>query len=268
MSLQTEFKEHYKTLGLAPDADWKQVQASYRQLLIRWHPDRHRHNSTLHEHATTHFIGLTTAFNELRNFQRQHNRLPLQSGLVEGIGTVDINPPAQQRDATSASAAAARAPGAGAKNQTTNNSAINRHSKAAPDRPARDGGAGKEKRRSTQQTVSTSLDEKVAKPVNGVSYSTFQLSDEQLQKASLVGGSSKPGLFNKLKTLLGQRQYQMAGVIVGLTLIVILLVVVLDKTNSNWRQNEASRIVIESGVSEFVRPADDILRGRSNEDNK
>ena len=274
MSLQTEFKQHYKTLGLPPDADWQQVQASYRQLLIRWHPDRHRHNSTLHEHATQHFIGLTTAFNELRSFQRQHNRLPLQDGSTYAAAgsadqTAHSNSSHAQVDAVATADSrvdkhAGVAIGSGNKSAPSNQRRQRRASATRTDNnPATSTVSEKEKRRAAKQPTRSTVSDTVAKPVEGVSYSTFQLSDEQLQQASLVGGSAKPGLLSQIKTLSGQRQYQMAGLIIGLMLFVILLMVVLDKTSSNSRHNEASSIVIESGVSEFVRPPDDILRGRT-----
>jgi len=83
--MPTDFKNCYETLGLTPDADWRLVQSTYRQLLIRWHPDRHQENKVTADHAKQHFISLSTSFNALRDFQRQHKRLPLQSEIDPAV---------------------------------------------------------------------------------------------------------------------------------------------------------------------------------------
>lgn len=275
LQTQTDFRQHYETLGLTPDADWRQVQSAYRQLLIRWHPDRHRHNNTLHEHATRHFIGLTTAFNELRSFQREHQRLPLQAGNdhsrdpSEPVRAATDTSPQSVKTAAAGSATMTAADTVTAANTSASGSVSGKRREkadaAVSSASEKDALSAKNTRRSAKHPKSKNRIDRIEKPVEGISYSTLELSDEQLQNASLVRGGGKPGLLGKLKDLSGQRQYQMVGALIGLMLFVILLVVVLDKTNSNWRHNEASRIVIESGVSEFVRPPDEILRGRSGE---
>ena len=76
--MNQEFRESYEDLGLDGEADWPTIQATYRRLVNKWHPDRHQHSNTDKTHAQQEFIRVTRAFNDLRDFYREYHRLPLQ----------------------------------------------------------------------------------------------------------------------------------------------------------------------------------------------
>jgi len=216
--MPTDFKNCYETLGLTPEADWRKVQSTYRQLLIRWHPDRHRENNVSEDDAKQHFISLSTSFNALRDFQREHKRLPLQSAVDSNLSEPPISQSGEYRQVNAA--------------------AIKRKRQQAE--------IQKERLRKHQQNAPT-----------------FDLSDEQLMDASLVKASARPSFKEQLKQIRSRRRVMTGLTILLVFLLALLLFFVLDSTNSAWRHNEAKRIVIEKGPSEFDMPAEDILRGRS-----
>ena len=41
---QSKEKNYYKTLGVARDANLKEIKKSYRELALRWHPDKNTDN--------------------------------------------------------------------------------------------------------------------------------------------------------------------------------------------------------------------------------
>jgi len=217
--MPTDFKNCYETLGLTPDADWRKVQSTYRQLLIRWHPDRHRENNVTEDHAKQHFISLSTSFNALRDFHRQHKRLPLQQSAAD---TTFSEPPISQSGDY----------------RQVNAAAIKRKRQQAE--------AQKERLRKHQQNAPD-----------------FDLSDEQLMDASLVKASSRPSFKEQLNDIRSKRHVMTGLAILLVLMLALLLFFVLDSTNSAWRHDEAKRIVIEKGPSEFDMPAEDVLRGRS-----
>lgn len=213
--MSTDFKNCYETLGLTPDADWSMVQKTYRKLLIRWHPDRYQENNVTADHAKQHFISLSTSFNALRDFQREHKRLPLQSAA---------NP---EYPASKA------------------------HTGNARSHPAN---------KSPRQTAELQRERLRKRRQNAP---TFDLSDEQLMDASLVKASSRPSFQERLKHIRSMRRL-MTGIAIAMVLLfAVFLFFILDSTNSAWRHDEAKRIVIEKGPSEFTMPAEDVLRGRA-----
>jgi len=223
--MPTDFKNCYETLGLTPDADWRLVQSTYRQLLIRWHPDRHQENKVTADHAKQHFISLSTSFNALRDFQRQHKRLPLQSEIDPAVSETSRSypndgPHVGHRPDT----------GSAASNKPTRHAAELQRERL------------KERRRNTP---------------------AFDLSDEQLMDASLVKAGSRPSFKEKLQKIRSMRR-AMTGLAIALVLLLaVLIFFILDNSNSNRRHNEAKRIVIENGPSEFTMAPEDILRGRT-----
>lgn len=72
------FEHDYQTLELSRDAGWIEARQSYRRLVNRWHPDRFASRPREKHLAQSRFIEVTKAYNNLRAFHREHNRLPLQ----------------------------------------------------------------------------------------------------------------------------------------------------------------------------------------------
>ena len=268
MTSHIDFNKCYKNLGLSPEADWQQVQSKYRQLLIRWHPDRHRHNKTLHKHATQHFIILTAAFNELRDYHRVHNRLPLQAE-VAGVNQTDVaavavgiddtpvagsnRNPANTQSEKSNTAESISIPGASKdnnKNASSGNSTFSRVSSAVAPRTV----SGVERTGQANEPQITPQARKRSASTNTPRANSFNLSDEQLKDASLVKANTRPGLKEKLRHWLSKPSVVTVVAILSLLALGMLLVLVLDITGSKLRQNEANRIVIENGNSVPVQP--------------
>lgn len=220
--MPTDFKNCYETLGLTPDADWRMVQSTYRHLLIRWHPDRHQENNVTADHAKQHFISLSTSFNALRDFQREHKRLPLQSAVESPLSEAR-NAPSGEYQSGSWDA----------------NTALNKQTRETAE-------LKRERLRERRRNAPT-----------------FDLSDEQLMDASLVKASSRPSFKERL-TEIRSMSRAMTGLAIALVLLLaVFLFFILDSTNSAWRHDEAKRIVIEKGPSEFTMAPEDVLRGRA-----
>ena len=72
------FERDYQMLELGRDSDWTEARQSYRRLVNRWHPDRFSTRPREKQLAQSRFIEVTKAYNNLRAFHREHDRLPLQ----------------------------------------------------------------------------------------------------------------------------------------------------------------------------------------------
>jgi len=59
------------------------ARAKYRKLVHIWHPDKHADRPRERDHAQKQFIALTTAFNNLKDFHKLHNRLPFEGKQPE-----------------------------------------------------------------------------------------------------------------------------------------------------------------------------------------
>ena len=73
-----DFRQDYEALGLDDRADWTTARASYRRQVNLWHPDRYAQRPRERVHAQRRFIQLTRSFDSLRNFHRDHHRLPFE----------------------------------------------------------------------------------------------------------------------------------------------------------------------------------------------
>ena len=259
MTSHIDFNKCYRNLGLSPEADWQQVQSKYRQLLIRWHPDRHRHNKTLHKHATQHFIILTAAFNELRDYHRVHNRLPLQAE-VAGVNQTDVaaiagsnrnpeNTPSG-RSNTAESISVPKTSKGNNESASCGESTFSRVSSAVAPRTV----SGVQQTGQSNESNTARQTRKRSASTNTPRANAFNLSDEQLQDASLVKANTRPGLKEWLRHWLSKPSVVTVVAILSLLALGMLLVLVLDITGSKMRQNEANRIVIENGNSAPAQP--------------
>ena len=78
-SKTAHFAQHYRQLDLDDNADWDGLRSNYRRLVHLWHPDRFAQKPRERAHAQQNFIKLTKSYNVLRNFYREHHRLPFQA---------------------------------------------------------------------------------------------------------------------------------------------------------------------------------------------
>ena len=73
-----EYKLEYDLLELDPVDGWAQAKINYRRLVNGCHPDRYARRPREREHAQQQFIELTKAFNNLRSFYRENQRMPFE----------------------------------------------------------------------------------------------------------------------------------------------------------------------------------------------
>lgn len=90
-----QFQENYELLELEAGDDWATANANYRRLVHAWHPDRFTNQPRERVHAQQKFIELTKAFNNLRAFYRENNRLPFER-IQHAVADSPV-PPAHQR---------------------------------------------------------------------------------------------------------------------------------------------------------------------------
>ena len=90
-----QFEQEYQLLELEPSANWKGAQDNYRRLVHVWHPDRYAQRPRERIHAQQQFIELTKAFNNLRTFYRENQRLPFEQ-IKQAIADSPVPPTHQQ----------------------------------------------------------------------------------------------------------------------------------------------------------------------------
>jgi hypothetical protein len=78
-SSKTDFTGHYERLGLDDRATWDNAREKYRQLVLRWHPDRFEQKPRERAYAQQQFIEMSKSYKALRTFYRKNHRLPFQS---------------------------------------------------------------------------------------------------------------------------------------------------------------------------------------------
>ena len=90
-----QFQENYKLLQLDSQANWETANRNYRRLVHAWHPDKFAQRPREKEYAQQRFIELTKAFNNLRTYYRQYQRMPYQQ-LKHAVAD-SPEPPAHQK---------------------------------------------------------------------------------------------------------------------------------------------------------------------------
>ena len=90
-----QYQKNYQLLELAKGADWATANKHYRRLVHQWHPDRFVQRPREQVHAQQQFIEITKAFNNLRTFYRENNRLPFES--IKQSATEARQPTVQQQ---------------------------------------------------------------------------------------------------------------------------------------------------------------------------
>ena len=90
-----QFQHNYQLLELDPSSDWETANKNYRRLVHVWHPDRFEQRPRERVHAQQQFIELTKAFNNLRAFYRENNRMPLQP-MKQAVADAPEPPPHQR----------------------------------------------------------------------------------------------------------------------------------------------------------------------------
>jgi len=73
--------------------NWAEARRSYRHLVQQWHPDRFSDRPREKQLAQNRFVEITSAYNNLREFHREHSQLPLQDLLPKN--TYQQNKPQQ-----------------------------------------------------------------------------------------------------------------------------------------------------------------------------
>lgn len=76
--------EYLATLGLAPDASWKEVTEAYRDLMRVWHPDRFQNDERLLKRAEAEAQRINHAMSELRKLGKEPPKNPLSEAATAG----------------------------------------------------------------------------------------------------------------------------------------------------------------------------------------
>jgi len=90
-----QFQQNYELLELEAGDNWETANSNYRRLVHTCHPDRFTNKPRERVHAQQKFIELTKAFNNLRSFYRENNRLPFER-IQHAVSDSPV-PPAHQR---------------------------------------------------------------------------------------------------------------------------------------------------------------------------
>lgn len=74
------FSECYRILGLTPGCHWDEVQAAYRRMVQKWHPDRYPPQSDAQTEAGQRMQELNKAYTALSDYYRSQGKLPFEAG--------------------------------------------------------------------------------------------------------------------------------------------------------------------------------------------
>ncbi len=117
------FSECYRILGLTPGCQWNEVQASYRRLVQKWHPDRYPPQSEAQTEAGQRMQELNKAYTALSDYYRSQGKLPFETRAQDSTTAAQATAPSSRPDS--------RDPAADGRSQ---------HAYQAPiQRPAREG---------------------------------------------------------------------------------------------------------------------------------
>jgi len=72
------YTQSYETLGLRPEAGWKELKLAYRRRVREWHPDRFQGDDQRKKRADEKTKAINSAYKELSDYYRRHGALPLQ----------------------------------------------------------------------------------------------------------------------------------------------------------------------------------------------
>ena len=72
----SDYSRHYAVLRVTHDIDWKALRARYKRLIGQWHPDRFPAHGSERELAEEHSKQITTAYQALERYYRDHGVLP------------------------------------------------------------------------------------------------------------------------------------------------------------------------------------------------
>lgn len=86
--MSSSYRPDYAELELPEEADWPAARATYRRLVNRWHPDRYAEKPRERAHAQARFIRITRSFDRLRQYHREHERLPFQTVTIDDPDTL------------------------------------------------------------------------------------------------------------------------------------------------------------------------------------
>jgi hypothetical protein len=79
----TNFLDAYLTLGVEPGASWPEIKLSFRKKTFEWHPDREYNRQSQqttqnNNLAKDNFIRLCQAYQQLKTYQKQHGKMPIE----------------------------------------------------------------------------------------------------------------------------------------------------------------------------------------------
>lgn len=69
----------YQKLDLRPECSWKELQAGYRRLVQKWHPDRYQQHPDQQHVAAHRMLEINEAYGILAQYYRQHGQLPFET---------------------------------------------------------------------------------------------------------------------------------------------------------------------------------------------
>lgn len=69
----------YQKLDLKPECSWKELQAGYRRLVQKWHPDRYQQHPDQQHVAAHRMLEINEAYGILAQYYRQNGQLPFET---------------------------------------------------------------------------------------------------------------------------------------------------------------------------------------------
>lgn len=104
--MSDRYLNHYRILGLRPEAGWLELRQAYKSLVNIWHPDRFQHDAQKQRLAEEKTKEITQSYKELAEYYKHYGALPQvfdvpEQPVAEQAAPVAEDPPEQQPDTAS-----------------------------------------------------------------------------------------------------------------------------------------------------------------------
>ncbi len=93
-AMSDRYLNHYRILGLRPEAGWLELRQAYKSLVNIWHPDRFQHDAQKQRLAEEKTKEITQSYKELAEYYKHYGALPQVFDVPEAPPVVEEAAPA------------------------------------------------------------------------------------------------------------------------------------------------------------------------------
>lgn len=95
LAMSERYINHYRILGLPPEAGWLELRQAYKTLVNIWHPDRFQQDASQQKLAEDKTKEITQCYHELAQYYKKYGALPRMLDRSQITAPEDTTPPAE-----------------------------------------------------------------------------------------------------------------------------------------------------------------------------